>query len=257
MMLKRRNTFLLMFMLFAGFQNCSKANFKTSAASLAYQSCTEQLANTSFPIKVLFVVDTSGSNRGGGGSDPNKAVRGGSINEFFNTYRARSNFSWGFIEFSGSTASSLIGASASPVFSNSASAMQTALSSFYGIYDDGLTPYTAALTMAQQAVLTDGTSSATLTKYVVVFLSDGLPDPVVSDSDLQKQVQAITALHPGQVSFNTIYYGAVDAEANARLKNMAKAGGGQFLDTNASASGKQFVISDVINVAGLNCGSAN
>ncbi len=249
--------FVLFVSTFLSFQNCAKASFTTSAASLAYQTCTQQLGTTDFPIKVLFVADTSGSNAGTGGSDPAKQVRGGSINEFFNTYRAKTNFSWGFLKFSGSTASSFIGSTANPTFTANTTAMQSALSSFYTTYDDGLTPYAAALNLTRQTLLNDAVSAPAATKYVVVFLSDGLPDPAVSDPVLSALVQSISTVRPGQVSFNTIYYGDVDAEANARLKKMAAVGGGQFLDTNASATGKDFVISDVINVAGLNCGSAN
>ena len=40
-----------------------------------------------------------------------------------------------------------------------------------------------------------------------------------------------------------------------RSTAMAVAGNGQFLDANSNATGKQFVISDVINVPGLNCGN--
>lgn len=238
------------------FQNCSQANFKTSAASLAYQSCTQQLGSTTLPIKVMFVVDTSGSNAGTGGSDPSKAVRGGSIAQFFTTYQTRSNFAWGFLYFSGSVASSLVGGTSSPQFTASASQMQQAISSFYGIQDYGLTPYMAALNMARQAVQNDTTAPSN-TKYVVVFLSDGLPDPIVDDATLRAGVKALLGVRPGQVSFNAIYYGDADVAANTRLKMMATVGLGQFLDTNNNPTGKQFVISDVINVAGLNCGSAN
>lgn len=240
-----------------GFQNCAKANFKTSDASLAYESCTKQLQSTSYPIKVLFVVDTSGSNAGMGGSDPTKAVRGGSINEFFTTYHARTNFSWAFTYFSGSMSTSLIGSAGNPSFTSNASAMQNAIGSFYGITDYGLTPYKAALQLARQALVNEAAASPANTKFVVVFLSDGVPDPVVDDATLRAEVQSIAAVRPGAVSFNTIYYGDADAVANARLKMMATVGAGQFLDTNARPNGKQFVISDVINVAGLNCGSAN
>lgn len=239
------------------FQNCSQANFKTSAASLAYQSCTQQLGTTTMPIKVMFVVDTSGSNAGTGGSDPNKSVRGGSISQFFTSYRSRANFSWGFLYFSGSIASSLIGGTASPQFTSNPSLMQQAVSAFYGVADSGLTPYMAAINLARQAIQSDAPSAAANTKYVVVFLSDGLPDPVVDDATLRAGVQALLGVRPNQVSFNAIYYGEVNATANARLQMMASTGAGQFLDTNNNPTGKQFVISDVINVAGLNCGSAN
>jgi len=89
----------------------------------------------------------------------------------------------------------------------------------------------------------------------VVFLSDGVPDPAVDDATLRAGVQTIAGLRPGQVSFNTIYYGEADPVANARLKNMAAAGAGQFKDASISTNGQQFVISDVINVAGHRLGT--
>lgn len=275
-MMKRKQNFLFatFFIMVMGFQNCSDTKFGTAASSSeegsnssssssnssssSEDTCTEQLQTTTLPVKTLFIVDTSGSNASdskSSGSDNDKSVRGGSIQQFFSTYSSHANFAWGFLTFSGSSATSLIGSTSNPVFSASPQSMQNAISSFYGMRDGGLTPYRAALSLARQTVLNDTQSSTSNTKYVLVFLSDGLPDPEVSDSTLISDIQSIIALRPGQITFNTIYYGGVDNVANQRLRTMATAGNGQFLDTNSNSTGKYFVISDVISVAGLNCGS--
>jgi hypothetical protein len=113
---------------------------------------------------MLFVVDMSGSNvndsANPGGSDPHKTVRGGSIQEFFNLYKAKNNFSWSFNTFAESNSRALIGASATqPAFSD-ASAMQGAINQFMGITDMGNTPYVAALDLAYKAINTDNNSNS-------------------------------------------------------------------------------------------------
>ncbi len=209
------------------------------------QTCTEQLQNATIPIKLLFVVDTSGSNAGSSGTDNNKVVRGQSIQEFFNTYKVKTNFSWDMTVFSDSTSSPLIAG-----FTTNTATMQGAINNFLAITDNGNTPYVAALDLAYQHIAND-TLRTPQTKWVVVFLSDGLPNPEVALSTLQAKVSTIVGLVPGQVSFNTVYYGTADATAAGRLQSMATSGGGKFLNTNNS--GRSFPIQDVIQVPGTIC----
>jgi len=255
------------------FQNCSKANFGASSAASASSggdanglvhvpgSCHAQLLQATVPIKVLFVVDMSGSNFGEyfrAGTDPDRRVRGGSIQKFFDDYKAKSNFNWGFIGFRGSQALALInnGDTGSGRFSASVSDMSAALSTFNGMFDSGLTPYKAALSMATQIIQADTLASSD-TKYVVVFLSDGMPTDYppgsAGDAEMTKDVSALTSILPGRVSFNTVYYGEVDASASGRLRDMSLAGGGEFLDTNNNPTGKSFYIADYINIPGVSC----
>jgi hypothetical protein len=261
------------------FQNCSKATFSQATGGSGgtlggggglggidgtYRdhldqpnttpgSCYTILHNISTDVKLLFVVDTSGSNAGANGTDPNRSVRSGSIQAFFNDYQSKQNFYWGFNNFAGTTSQSLItGPANSPYFSNMISAMQGAITQFNGIQDAGNTPYQAAFDLAKQAIQSDTNVTAS-TKWIVVWMSDGLPNPTVPDSALVAGVQSVVNLHPGAITFNTIYYGQNDVEATARLKLMAQKGGGYFLNTNANPSGKDFLISNVINVPGTKC----
>jgi Mg-chelatase subunit ChlD len=237
---------------FLGFQNCSKTSFKTSEPSTnkAQGSCAKELTNITVPVKILFVVDTSSSNNS---TDNGKVMRQGSIQAFYNDYGTKTNFSWGFLTFAGSSAQALInnGSAQSPTFSDS-SDMQSAINSFSGTPDSGSTPYKAALTMAEDALNNDQASDPQ-TKYAIVFLSDGQPtDYHNGDStELMQDVQDLIHLHHGQVTLSTVYYGPADAEASNRLKNMAKAGHGRFVDTNAQ--GRDFAIRDLVTLSNMIC----
>lgn len=261
------------------FQNCAKANFSTPASSSAGgagasgvtgygldpaynnidqphtnpNSCYTFLHQTTLGVRLLFIVDQSGSNAGGAGTDPYKSVRGGSIQAFFDDYKAKPSFNWGFVSFAGVSASPFImNAYAQPAFSAQSADMQSAISMFQSRNDSGNTPYQAALDSVIQAINNDSASPAS-TKYIVVFLSDGLPNPDIADSTLKNDVNAILATRPGQVTFNTVYYGPGDKTASERLRTMATTGGGYFLDTNRSATAKSFLISNVVNVPGSSC----
>lgn len=203
---------------------------------------------------MLFVVDTSGSNATDltipyVGTDNNKVVRGQSIQEFFNNYKTKTNFSWAINVFSGSASSALIGfTAAQPAFTVNPTIMQTAINNFFSVVDGGETPYVAALNLAKTALLNDSVRSAQ-TKWVIVFLSDGRPNPDVDQNTLNAKVGEILGAIPRQVSFNTVYYGTPDATAVSRLQAMATAGGGKFVNTNNN--GRSFPIEDVITIPGV------
>lgn len=267
-----------LFLLVTGFQNCSKASFSADSAASkgsnndtngnngglgglgnnddeAYgvitqtggPNCRDELKSLTVPVKMFFVVDVSGSNfeNQGPGSDPDKVVRGGSMTRFFNSYSTKSNFAWGMITFAGSSATTLAA-------NSSAASMSGALSTFMQLRDSGSTPYIAALNETKNRIAAD-TGRAPGTKYVVVFLSDGLPNPMVSDANLNSAVTSILNTVPGQISFNTVYYGRTDAAASGRLRMMSQTGGGNFLDTNTNPTGQAFLISDLINIPGVVC----
>jgi hypothetical protein len=218
------------------------------------QPCTGSLQQTTIPIKLLFVMDTSGSNAsnasiGYTGTDNNKVVRGQSLQTFFNTYKNKTNFSWAINVFAGNSSSTLIGsASNQPAFTTNPAVMQSAINNFMGITDGGETPYMAALNLAKTALNNDNVRTAQ-TKWAVVFISDGRPNPDVDQNTLNAKVAEIIGVIPGQATFNTVYYGTPDATAVSRLQGMATAGGGKFLNTNNS--GATFPIEDVITVPGV------
>ncbi len=274
----RRATLVLSLMLLAlPFQNCSDKSFSTSAVPSSQnngnggnnngnggddahgnipQNCQDQLQQITVPVKMLFVVDVSGSNASNPGTDPNKVVRGGSIQEFFNLYGTKPNFWWGFTYFAGTTSSALIGYNndaSQPAFTNNPTDMLMAIQVFLNqIGDSGNTPYVAALDLAIKAIQND-TVYTPDTSWVVVWLSDGMPVPDVNNAILTSKVQTLIGLRPGKVTFNAVYYGPLNPTASGRLQMMTMVGGGKFLDTNANPNGKSFQIVDVINVPGTIC----
>lgn len=216
------------------------------------QDCQDQLQQLTIPVKLLFIVDVSGSNAGNTGTDNGKNKRAGALQNFKNLYAAKTNFHYGFNYFSGSSSSALIGYSLNqPAFtlSNDANIMQQAINTFMTIPDSGETPYLAALDLGIKA-LQDDLSRTPQTKWVVVFISDGMPNPDVPDSTLAARVQTMVNQIPGQVTFNAIYYGPNDPLAATRLNKMAVAGNGKFLDASA---GFNFQITDVVTVPGTVC----
>lgn len=255
--------------LLVSFQNCAKANFTSTPMSsgdprgllgddddstpdvitdTGRPSCREELRTLTVPVKTIFVVDGSGSNLVDGdlpGTDPDKAVRGGSMQRFLNSHKDRNNFAWSLIRFAGTSATAL-------ATNVSASPMQSALDSFMAINDAGHTPYVPALDSAATAIQKDSSRTAQ-TKYIVVFLSDGMPNPSISNSELTTKVKTVINAAPGQVNLSAVYYGHNNSSASDRLKMMAQVGGGNFLDTNANPTGTAFLISDLVTIPGIVC----
>lgn len=221
------------------------------------------------PVKVLFVVDTSGSNalayRGVGAScdgslkcvpatDPEKKFRKGSIQEFFEKYKERSNISWGFEIFSRHDVRSYIGEKTNEIFGN-AHDMEEALKDFATEKDRGKTPYLKAMEGVQTAISDDPdlrSKAEYPPRYYVVFMSDGYPTDAKADQ-VKNAVDRLIALSPTQISLSTIYYGTQnDPEAASTLQNMARSGGGQFVnfDTN---SNETIAIQDLIGLPTTSC----
>lgn len=248
-----------------GFQNCAKTTFSTSASlgqnlgvsdedsvgidtDTGGANCRGQLRQITTPLRLMFVVDVSGSNRienGMPGTDPDKVVRGGSMSRFFNTYSSRSNFNWSLMTFASGSARKLVSYGTS-------SDMSEGLQRFSGVVDNGNTPYLSALMMLRDEIAADPEPTEN-TKYVVVFLSDGVPNPEISDSNLRGAVRSVVNVAEGRVSFNTVYYGSMNSAAATRLKDMAAEGGGNFLDVNANGTGSSFLISDLVQLPGVIC----
>jgi hypothetical protein len=218
-------------------------------------SCDPTLQVITRLTKLLFVVDTSGSNYVsdslGPGTDPDKSLRGGSIQQFFTNYSSKPNFQWGLIYFQQTQAYPLVNG-----FTQSTAVMQAAIDTFMNVLDQGATPYLAALATASQEIADDPDLHAmTQPQYVVVFLSDGEPSDVADNASGSAQivsaVQSLVALGPSQITFNAVYYGVADPTASSLMQSMAQAGGGKFLDINANPANKSFQIEDTITVPSL------
>ncbi len=218
----------------------------------ANPNCTIQLQSMTNPIRMIFVVDTSGSNHSnsGGfvgyvGTDDNKIIRGNSIGKFFDAHKNNGSYAWSLITFGETTAKTLL------PLSDLAADMLAAINQFMAITDTGNTPYMAALDATQAVISSDSNSATANTKYVVVFISDGLPNPSVTVATLQSKIAAISGLH-NSTTFNAVYYGASSTASSDLMQQMANSGGGKFTDLSGNSSGA-FDVASVIAIPGTAC----
>ena len=247
-----------------------------SAPSSGPSSGGCQIQNLTRPVKIMFAVDTSGSNVSSTmdegtiaclspfqncfpATDPQKVFRGGSISNFFSALQGKTNFSWGFETFSGTSAQSYIPAGGQAPGFGDATAMQAAINQFADETDADATPYLAALNNIQTAVAQDpdlNSEGVATPLYLIVFMSDGFPTDALSSenpvtvnmSAIQNAISGISALAPGRVTLSTIYYGTInDPTAASTLQSMATAGNGQFVNVDTSST-SSITIDDVISV---------
>lgn len=240
-----------------------KIDFNGSAENSKPLSCTPGTTTVARPTKVLFLVDQSGSNvtgpteHPGEASDSLKSFRFGAINEFFTQHSSKINLGWGFLSFHEDVANGLILSGGLPAFSNS-SAMSSALQTFSGSTDVGATPYRAAIQAAAQMIARDIAAAPNVhALYRLAFLTDGYPSDYCLDTSktycpgetnevqMMSDLQALINLAPNSIKLSTIYYGWPDSSATTRLQNMARAGGGQFVDASSS---KSIHLDDVLEV---------
>ena len=252
---------LHLFALLFLFQNCAEQSFSSSSSNPSQNSqggpggtngpsCREELLNVQTTVHMIFVVDRSGSNvisQGLPGTDPDKVARAGSLQAFLDFYKAKTNFTWSFLDFRNSTSSTALRA-------GSSTQMQSTINSFLNMGDGGNTPYLAALDNISQNVsfIRNLNSANQSDKYIVVFISDGKPDPAVEASIIQSEVQSILSIAPNQLSFNTVYYGFTDFAPADLLQSMAQVGQGRFLNASELPD-KVFPIADSIAIPGQTC----
>ncbi|MCC6276474.1 MAG: VWA domain-containing protein [Oligoflexia bacterium] len=242
------------------FLGCSDVKLQKRQEELAnVQSegtfCTQSPSVTTGKTKFMFVIDKSGSN---GSTDPNNLKRAKNLEKFFNgpdtaPRKLNSGIEWGFIEFSGDTATAYInegGDGRKPIFvgvPDNEAAMSQALQKLRGP-DGGSTPYKAALALTKKAIQDDVTKHpGEASSYVIFFMSDGMPTDYGFEGpagpEAFRDVDELVNMLPGQITFSTAYYGPFDPEAAEGLRIMAEHGHGKFVDTNQT---DDFTIDDLL-----------
>jgi hypothetical protein len=174
-------------------------------------------------------------------------------------YSHKTNFNWGFITFAHDSARAVISNFGQPIFSADPRSMQNALNIFSGIEDIGNTPYKSAISLAMSAIQADpDLHSAAKPTYMVVLLTDGFPTDYkdvngnFNNADMDRDIDSLIAIAPGQVNLSTIYYGLEnDPNAIGLLQRLAVKGSGQFASANDPNSG--FRIDDVIPGSQTGC----
>lgn len=243
------------------FQNCSKAHFVADPNVSSLNStnggddstCRPNTMTSNKIIKVLFVVDTSGSNAGANGTDLNKRWRSETITDFINQYSGKTNFHYGLITFQGSSAKGHILVNGTAGFSNDMTVVQSGYDSFMNTADSGSTPYKAALLMAKNTISADlAANPAQKASYVMLMISDGQAKDYSSPDQVIPDAKAIVAVAPEQVALNSVYYysSAFDDSQTTYLRNISTVGKGSFIVAN---SNQVLSVNDVIQLPPTNC----
>ena len=138
---------------------------------LSAEVCLTPASDAAFPVKILFVVDTSDSMS----VTDRAAKRAKAVSTVIDRYRAQPGVTFGVIAFDSNIDRLTKGFTSSP----DTSAIESRLS-----MADRLTDYQGALSGAYQMISEDIVASSPAerarSKYVVVFFSDGAPDPQCS-----------------------------------------------------------------------------
>lgn len=193
--------------------------------------CTEDPQEIVFPVKILFIIDTSGSMAF---TDP-EAQRALAVQEVINEYNGNPGVEFGIIRFSGSSIGLTDGFTKDPAELDDA-VMQLREA-------DGVTNYRGAIGQATNLlsgdILGSDLGERVRSRYVTIFLSDGLPYPPDTNryEDIYNDVQRLMMLGDldvGEIRFHTAFLNSPDTpfdvaeEARQLLQNMATLGQGTF-----------------------------
>ncbi len=218
--------------------------------------CKAAIVKAANNVKVLFVVDGSGSNFGANGSqpsDPSKEWRTNTLRQFITENVNKPNFFYGLTLFQGVTSVAKIKVNGVPGFSNDRAVVSEGFRSFLRTRDGGNTPYKAALKMAKEIIAADLEQHLNdNTTYAVVMVSDGHATDYKKAHDVIPDAASIKDLAPERITLNSVYYSArkVDASAPQYLKSIANIGEGAFIVANTKQSLK---LADVVHFSALSC----
>lgn len=141
--------------------------------ALQGEVCSSAPANAIFPVKILFVVDVSGSMIV---TDPAK-VRVQGVNSVINKYSGLPGVEFAVIAFS----SAIVQVPGDGSFTNTPdmSAIDTAISKADDLTDDQGALGTVYETLSQD-MLKSTPAERARSKYIIIFFTDGIPDPLCS-----------------------------------------------------------------------------
>lgn len=208
-------------------------------------ACTETFEEIQLPVKVLFIVDVSGSNADNtytaladDGTDVNKSWRSNILNQLRSANNS-SFFKYNYVLFRGNDDNANdcnrfgpCGGTTTTTdvlmsgFTNDPSVIDVAISAFQNTADKGKTPYKGALLKAKELIKADidANPNDKTTRYSVIMVTDGHPDynlvtkpggdpNLGSDADIpgsigvaDSLVSGIVSLDSERVNLNTIYY---------------------------------------------------
>jgi hypothetical protein len=215
------------------------------------QFCTEAPQPAEFPVRILFIVDISQSMNV---TDPMPnpcpqaacfTRRAQAVEDILNTYPAGNGVEYGLITFQSSVAIQTRDSTGQlGGFTASSDEVKLRLPALnVGV---GETNYVGALDtayeMLQQDMIALDATARSRARYVIVFISDGLPSPTSVEygmpPDIRQSLQGIVDLQKQQrlaeLAFHTVYLSApntpdyVQLQAKELLAEMATLGGGTY-----------------------------
>ena len=234
--------------------------------SVTGQFCTGIPDPSQFPVRILFIVDISGSMAI---SDPPVtncglplclSRRGQAVVDTMKKYPPGDGVAYGLISFASNASILTTGPNGLSGFTTDENQVLTAVPSFSAIM--GQTSYDSALSLAYQMLQADmnelGTTARSRARYEIVFMSDGAPDPDNTGPgeslppDVRTDVLNIASLQTtqelGLISLNTVYINAANTPANqvfqasTLMSAMANLANGQFRQVNSNQSINLFYI---------------
>ena len=178
-------------------------------------------------LKIMFVVDVSGSNQS---NDSNGSKRADNIDEFVQSLAEEGGaYQYGLIRFDGSVepAISYPDDSQKARFTDDLEELFEATDTIRKKPAVGGTQYGMAIQAAKVAIETDIEEFPDeRSSYVVLFISDGQPN----DFNLNFGVSDLVNVNGGDVYLSTAYYGSSGNQAVEILRDMAVEGGGNFVN---------------------------
>jgi hypothetical protein len=202
-----------------------------------------QITSVSQNLKIIFMVDDSGSTAS---TDPNDVNRVATVQAFLTKYSSKTNLTYSYAFFgtnseAWSVSSNSFTASSADVFGTAANA-EAALNKFVTLPTAGTTNYEAAFFQIETILQADNAATNN-DNYVVIFMSDGQPkDLGNSASDQINGISGIAAnllgsTAAGRITLSTVYFGPnSDTQSENNLSTMATLGGGQFINSNVTTS---------------------
>jgi hypothetical protein len=236
-------------------------NAPDNKLTVSGEFCTQIPDPAQFPVRILFVVDISGSMAISDPEPPNGlSRRAQAVVDTVHKYPPGDGVAYGLISFASDAAILTTGANGLSGFTQDTGQIITAVPSLSAI--NGQTNYDGALSLAFQMLQSDmdtlDTTTRSRAKYEVVFMSDGAPDPdnVGPGESLPPDVRADvldiaglqTTQQLGLIALNTVYINAPNTPASAEfqastlLSSMANLANGTFRQVDGNESINLFYI---------------
>lgn len=192
--------------------------FNATIAAGELQPQPGVLCDENVESKLLFVVDTSGSNTM---SDPQRQ-RIRDVQSFIRANRSNPHCQWSLMSLGNSESQSLTTDAQGNATFVRGSDIEKSLSQLGATVDTGGTPYRSALQLIQQMIQNSGDLSGVR----IVFISDGTPTDYQTSSEVLSALQAILGTN---TQFNSVFYGQDNKPAEKLLSDMAAIGQGKYL----------------------------